>query len=144
MGKILNVDKRVDYIVSGVIKDFPQNSSFHFDFLGSLSYYKPWNDQSWLSDNYYTYLLVKKGTNINELEKKIYGITKTYASPQLQKAIGLTYDQFLAGGSQYKFVLQPLSNIHLRSHLSQEIEPNGDITYIYIFSIIAFAILLIG
>ena len=144
MGKILNADKRVDYIVTGVIKDFPQNSSFHFDFLGSISYYKPWNDQSWLSDNYYTYLLVKKGININELEKKIYGITKTYASPQLQKAIGLTYDQFLAGGSQFKYVLQQFSDIHLRSHLSEEIEPNGDITYIYIFSIIAFAILLIG
>ena len=144
MGKILNADKRVDYMVTGVIKDFPQNSSFHFDFLGSLSYYKPWNDQSWLSDNYYTYLLVKKGININELEKKIYGITKTYASPQLQKAIGLTYDQFLAGGSQFKYVLQQFSDIHLRSHLSEEIEPNGDITYIYIFSIIAFAILLIG
>jgi putative ABC transport system permease protein len=144
MGKILNADKHVDYIVTGVIKDFPQNSSFHFDFLGSLSHYKVWNDQSWLGDNYYTYLLVKKGTNINELEKKIYEITKTYASPQLQKAIGVTYDQFLAGGSQYKYILQPLSDIHLRSHLSLEIEPNGDITYIYIFSLIAFAILLIG
>jgi len=144
IGKILNADKRVDYIVTGVIKDFPQNSSFHFDFLGSLSHYKVWNDHWWLSNNYYTYLLVKKGTSKSKLEKKIYDITKRYASPQLQKAIGATYDQMVAGGSQYKYILQPLADIHLKSHLSFEIEPNGDITYIYIFSLIAFAILLIG
>jgi putative ABC transport system permease protein len=144
MGKILNADKRVDYIVTGVIKDFPENSSFHFNFLGSLSHYKVWTDQWWLSNNYYTYILVKKGTSKSELEKKIYAITKKYVSPQLQQVVGESYDKMLASGSRYKYVLQPLSDIHLQSHLSDEIEPNGDITYIYIFSIIALAILLIG
>ena len=41
-------------------------------------------------------------------------------------------------------MLQPLTSIHLNSHLDYEIEPNGDITYVYIFSAIALAILLIA
>ena len=144
MGKILNADKRRDYLVTGVIKDFPLNSSFHADFLGSLMSYQVQNDQSWLSNNYFTYILVRKGTNLKDLDKKIYEVSKSHIGPQLQKILGVTYEQMLKGGSKYKYVLQPLSDIHLKSHLDHEIEPNSDIIYIYIFSIIALAILLIA
>jgi putative ABC transport system permease protein len=44
----------------------------------------------------------------------------------------------------YTFYLQPLTSIHLRSNLGREIEPNGDIRFVYIFSVIAFFILLIA
>ncbi len=144
IGKILNSDKRRDYQITGVIEDFPVNSSFHPEFLGSLSSYNVDADQTWLSNNYYTYILVRKGTNPEELGKKIYDVSKQYIGPQLVQVLGATYDQMIEGGSRYNFVIQPLSDIHLKSHLSNEIEPNGDITYVYIFSIIAFAILLIA
>ncbi len=144
MGKILNADKRRDYLVTGVVKNFPANSTFHPDFLGSLTSYGVQKDLNWLSNNYYTYILVRKGTNLKDLDKKIYDVSKSHIGPQLQKIIGVTYDQLLKGGSKYKYVLQPLADIHLKSHLDHEIEPNSDIIYIYIFSIIAFAILLIA
>lgn len=43
-----------------------------------------------------------------------------------------------------KLHLQKLTDIHLRSHLDSEIEANSDITYVYIFSVIAFFVLLIA
>jgi len=144
MGKILNADKRRDYLITGVIKDFPVNSSMHIDFLASLYTYPVQNDQSWLNNNYFTFILVREGTNLTELDHKIFNISKNHIGPELQKAIGISYDQMLAGGSKYNYVLQPLSEIHLKSHLDHEIEPNSDIIYTYIFSIIAFAILIIA
>jgi putative ABC transport system permease protein len=144
MGKILNADKRKDYLVTGIIKNFPVNSSFHFDFLSSLSTYNVQNDQNWLSNNYETFILVRKGVNFKDLSKKVYDVSKEHIAPQVDKVLGVTYDQMLKGGSRYNYVLQPLGDIHLKSHLSDEIEPTSDILYIYIFSIIAFAILLIA
>ena len=144
IGKILNSDKRRDYQVTGVIEDFPVNSSFHPEFLGSLASYNVDADQNWLSNNYITYILVRKGTDPVELGRKIRTVSKGYINAQLLKVLGVTYDQMVEGGSRYNFVIQPLGDIHLKSHLSNELEPNGDITYVYIFSIIAFAILLIA
>lgn len=144
IGKMLNADKRKDYIVTGVIEDPPANSSFHPDLLGSLSSYNVDNDLNWLSNNYYTYILVRKGANPEVLSKKVYDVSKGYISSQLINVLGVTYDQMVEGGSRYNFVIQPLGDIHLKSHLSNEIEPNGDILYVYLFSIIAFAILLIA
>ncbi len=144
MGKMLNADKRRDYLVTGVIKDFPSNSSFHFDFLSSIYTNDIQSDQLWLSNNYETFLRVRHGADSDELNKKITRVSRDHIGPQLQKIVGISYEQLYAGGSRYEYILQPLSNIHLRSHLDFELEPNGDITYIYIFSIIALAVLLIA
>ena len=47
-------------------------------------------------------------------------------------------------GAKYQYVLQPLTDIHLHSNYDAELEPNGDIAYVYIFSLIALGILLIA
>ncbi|MFZ0454167.1 MAG: ABC transporter permease [Ignavibacteriaceae bacterium] len=144
MGKILNADHRRDWIVTGVIKDFPQNSHFHFDFLGSLTTYEDSRNPFWLSNNYYTYVVLKKGTDPDQFQKLLDQDVKQYIGPQLEKVAGLTLEQLKKSGSSYGFVLQPLNSIHLTSHLDYEIEANSDIDYIYIFSVIALAILLIA
>lgn len=144
MGKLLNSDRRKDYIVTGVIEDFPVNSSLHFDFLGSLTSYNMENDRTWLSNNYQTYILVREGVNPDELQKKIRNVAKAHIDPELIRIVGVTYDQMVRTGSRFNYIIQPLKDIHLKSHLSNEIEPPGDIIYIYIFSIIAFAILIIA
>ena len=50
----------------------------------------------------------------------------------------------MGGGNYFKFLLQPLTDIHLHSDLEGEIEANGDIRYVYIFSAIALFVLLIA
>jgi putative ABC transport system permease protein len=143
IGKILNVGKKDDFVVTGVIKDIPQNSHLHPDFMGSLTTSPDSRNPTWLSSNYYTYLLLRKGVNPAEFQKKLDEELIKYGSPQLKAIIGVPLEQFRAAG-KYEYLLQPLTSIHLNSHLDYEIEPNSDITYVYIFSAIAMAILLIA
>jgi putative ABC transport system permease protein len=144
IGKILNAGKQDNFIVTGVIKDVPQNSHLHPDFMGSLTTLQDSRNPTWMSNNYYTYLLLRKGVNLVEFQKKLDEEVIKYASPQLKAVAGISLEQFRAAGNKYGYVLQPLTSIHLNSHLDYEIEPNGDITYVYIFSAIAIAILLIA
>ncbi len=144
VGKILNADHRRDWIVTGVVKAFPKTSHFHFDFLGSISTYNDSRSPYWLSNNYYTYLLLRKGTNPKIFQQKLNNDAKKYIGPQVQKVTGISPAKFKEKGFKYGFVLQPLTSIHLNSHLDYELEPNSDKSYIYIFSIIALSILLIA
>ena len=60
-----------------------------------------------------------------------------YAGPQVKLALGVSFEQLKKSGAMYHYSLQPLTDIHLRSHLDNEIEPNSDIQYVYIFALIA-------
>lgn len=144
IGRTLNVGKQDNFVVTGVIKDIPQNSHFHPDFMASLTTLQDSRNPTWLSNNYYTYLLLRKGTNIVEFQKKLDEDATRYIGPQLKSVAGVILGQFRAAGNEYGFVLQPLTSIHLNSHLDYEIEPNSDITYVYIFTAIAIAILLVA
>ena len=144
VGKILKMDKRNDFSVTGVIRDVPQNSHFHPDFIGSLTSGQDSRNPTWLSNNYYTYFLLRKSANPADFERKLNEEVRKYAGSQLKAIIGISMDQFIAAGNRYGYVLQPLTSIHLHSHLDYEIEPNSNITYVYIFSAIAIAILLIA
>jgi len=144
IGKILNTDKRRDYVVTGVVEKWPAASHFHFDFLASLSSHEDSRNPFWLSNNFYTYLLLKKGTDVKALQDKMNSVVKKFAAPQIQSIAGISLEKFLAAGNRYDFEIQPLKSIHLHSHLEGEIEPNSDINYIYIFSAIGLAILLIA
>ena len=144
MGKILNADRRVDYQVTGVVKDVPANSHFHYDFLAGFPNLTGVNATTWLSNNFYTYILVHEGTDQQKLQKQVNDLVKSYVGPQIQAAIGVTYEQMEAAGNHYGYILQPLTSIHLQSHLDHEIEANGDASYLLIFSAIAISILLIA
>ncbi len=144
VGKILNMDKQNDYMVTGVIKEVPRNSHFHPDFIGSLTTLQDSRNPNWLSNNYYTYFLLRKGTNPADFERKLNEEFRTHAGPQLKAVTGISLDQFLSAGNRYGYMLQPLTSIHLSSHLDYEIEPNSNIYYVYMFSAIAVAILLIA
>jgi putative ABC transport system permease protein len=144
MGKILNADHRRDYVVTGVVKDIPNNSHFHFDFLGSLTTYGDSRNTFWLSSDYFTYIVLKPGNDPFQFQKKLNDDIEKYVGPQLKTFGGFSSQEFKAKGNKLEFVLQPLTSIHLNSHLEHELEPNSDISYIYIFSVIALSILLIA
>ncbi|HVO75020.1 MAG TPA: ABC transporter permease [Ignavibacteriaceae bacterium] len=142
VGKTINSDKRKDYEVTAVIKDFPKNSHFHFDFIGSLSSYN--DDQEWLSENVYTYIVLREDVNPKEFEKKLDEVVKKYVAPKITEVIGIPFEELVSKGAKYYYYLQPLSDIHLNSNIEHEIEPNSSIIYIYIFSVIAASILAIA
>ena len=144
MGKILNADHKRDWVVTGVVNSFPKNSHFRFDFLGSIATYADSRNPFWLSNNYYTYIVLRKGTYINEFQNKLQNDVLQYIGPQLIKTAGISLEQLKKNHDSYNFFLQPLTSIHLHSHLDYEIEANSNISYVYIFSAIAIAILLIA
>ena len=144
MGKILNADHKSDWIVTGVIKDWPENSHFKFDFLGSFYADSVSRNTSWLTNNCLTYFLLKSGTEPLSFQKSMNEILmKKYVKPQLA-AVGTAAAPFVSTSGAWEYSIQPLTSIHLFSHLEYEIEPNGDISYIYVFSATAIAILLIA
>ncbi|UCH62912.1 MAG: ABC transporter permease [Fidelibacterota bacterium] len=144
IGKLMTSDKVNERMVTGVIKDFPHNSHFHYDFLLSLATSPDSRSTNWLNNNYHTYIVLKEGASAEELEAKFPDMIRKYVGPQVEQALGVSWDQMAEDGSSYEIFLQPLTDIHLHSHLDREIEVNGNITYIYIFSIIAAFILIIA
>ncbi|MFZ0456514.1 MAG: ABC transporter permease, partial [Ignavibacteriaceae bacterium] len=142
--KIMNMEDGTPYTVRGVVKDCQANSHFHYDMFASMASLNLENNNQWIYNNFYTYILLKKGASATELQRKLPGFARKYAGPQLQKLLGITLNEAKKRGYLYGFNLQPLTDIHLTSHLDYEIEPNSDIKYVYIFSIVAVFILLIA
>jgi len=144
LGKSLNADRQRDYLITGVVEDTPRNSHFHYDFLASLSTYDDSRSPVWVSNNYYTYLVFQEGASPQLFEEKLIELVKKYVGPQIQAAAGISLEQFFESGGEWGYFIQPLTDIHLYSHYEFELGPNGDIAYVYIFSIIALGILLVA
>jgi len=144
IGRILVVDDDQDWRVTGVMADIPRNSHVHFDFLAALTTLEDSRNQNWLSNNYPTYVLLREGADPKTFTVKLQSLLDKYVMPMAGKMLDISPDAFYAGGGRYEYILQPLRDIHLRSHLRFEHEPNGDMVYVTIFSWIAIAILLIA
>ncbi|MBX7153047.1 ABC transporter permease [bacterium] len=144
VGKILRMDGRNDYKVTGVMKNIPHNSHVHFDLLASMSTLEESRDPWWISNNFYTYIKLRENQSYKALEEKFIPLVREKAGPQIQIATGASFDEFLAMGGDYGFFLISLTDIHLFSDIAEEPEPQGNIAYVYIFSAIAFFILLIA
>ena len=139
LGKILNINDKADYKVTGVFADMPANSHFVMDFIVPYEdYFKGINSYfditEWSSNFSYTYFLLREGADPVALQSDIhsaleeplferYGVPKPY--PKM-------------------YFIQPITDIHLKSHRMQEISVNSDMKYIYLFSSIALLILLIA
>jgi putative ABC transport system permease protein len=115
--------------VTGVIADMPKNS--HLQFSGIRSFGNAIDKDGWQNFYIYTYILLKKGTDINAFEKKL----PAFASKTIAKAMGVT---------DYRMELQPLTSIHLHSNLDYELSTNGSVSRVYMFVVIALLVLLIA
>ena len=124
-----------DLKVSAVCEDAPQNSQIKFDFVTQfLNLGNGVKDETWWTANWITYFLLHDKKSISQLQQEINNYMKT---PALRADAGLEGNNYLA------YHLEPFTKVHLYSSLAG-FEPNGSITYIYIFSIIALLILIIA
>lgn len=130
--------------VTGVIDKVPVNSHFHFDMFMSMGGVSDAKSPSWMTSGFYTYLVLPKDYDHKRLESKLPQVVSKYMGPQLQQAFGMSLTQFRQTGNDVSFLLQPLTDIHLHSNLTAELEPNGDSQYVYIFGAIALFMLLIA
>ncbi|QJD78653.1 ABC transporter permease [Spirosoma rhododendri] len=130
--------------ITGVIEKVPTNAHFHFDLFLSMAGVAEANSTSWMTSNFYTYLVLAKGYDPKQLEAKLPQTVSTYMGPQVQQAFGMSMAQFSQKGNRLSLRLQPLTDIHLHSNLTSELEANGDSQYVYIFGAIALFMLLIA
>ncbi len=145
IGKVLEFkDDHGVFTITGLIDDVPENAHFHFGLFASLSTLPDSRSDSWMSSDYFTYLVLPKGYDYRQLEAKLPVTMDKYTAPQLEKALGITMAQFRAKGNSIGLFLQPLTDIHLHSDLTLDMEPHGDIQYVYIFTAVAVFILLIA
>ena len=131
------------YKVTGVVDKVPANSHFHFDAFLSMSTF-PNTNKTWSNLGYYTYLLLNKNTDPKKLEAKFPQLVAKYVVPEIQHDMGVSLAEAQKSVNTFRFSLAPLTDIHLRSNTKFELEPNGDIQYVYIFSILALFILLLA
>ncbi len=146
-GKKLRIENDSTYYeVTGIMEDIPQQSHMHFDMVASLStLYKYIPEDSWIINNFYTYIQVREGTREDELEQKINTLTDQYVEPAYYKMLDLTENEVTARDyDRYEFVLQPLLDIHLKSDFEVEFEPVGNAQYVHIFTAIALLILIVA
>ena len=137
MGKVLNGDNRWDFRVTGVMRNIPTNSHLRPDMIISYSSIKiiggidldDWENHG----NLYTYIQLRENASPDALEAQLPAFLERYAG-----------DKYRESGVVLKPSLQPLVDIHLYSHRESEHEPNGDIRYVVLFSIIAFLVPIIA
>ncbi|HEY4061662.1 MAG TPA: ABC transporter permease [Puia sp.] len=145
LGKILVMNDSINYKVTGVMRDIPSQSHFHSDFFVPMTELEDSrSNDNWLSNNYNTYIVLRKGADPHRLEAKFPGMIQKYISPLLQQAVHISLEDFFKAGNFVGFSLMPLTDIHLHSNKTAEMGPNGSIQYVYIFSAIAIFILLIA
>ena len=134
IGKTILLDEDKPMTVKGIIEDPKPNQHFHFDFLISLKNHRRYQreENSWKNNSYYTYIILKEGTNPVNFEEKLLPLSQTYEDGK-----GNSY-------SVSTFLLQKLTDIHLDSHINFGMEASGDIRYVYTFSLIGLIILLLA
>ncbi|UCE20938.1 MAG: ABC transporter permease, partial [Candidatus Aminicenantes bacterium] len=136
VGNTMRFNNQFDFTVTGVLQDTPLNSHMRFEFISSLlsahammrgpradRYLNQWN-----SADFHSYIKLKKGTDPEVFQEKLLAFKNQYQGED----------------SHSRFILQPLTSIHLHSHMNMEMEPNSDVRYLYIFSAVGFLIMLIA
>ena len=144
LGKTLRFGKEQEVRnVTGVIDKVPDNTHFHFDaFLSTadLGIKTP----TWSNVGFYTYLVLNKGVDPQKLEAKFPQLVAQHVVPEVQRDMGVSLAEAQKSVGTFRFFLMPLTDIHLHSASKYELEANGDINSVYVFSILAVFILLLA
>ncbi|WP_028298173.1 ABC transporter permease [Olivibacter sitiensis] len=136
IGKTLTLDggDRA-YEITAVVKDAPLNSQIQYDILVSFTSLGAASTETWKNANYITYLLLHDGKELNNLASQI----TTYMKKVGQAEMGISENS----SDFWTYHLEPLRSVHLHSTLAG-LEVNGNMTYIYVLSIVAILILLVA
>ncbi len=148
-GKLLTIregGQTYHYQVSGVFKNFPENSHLSFDYLisyktftslihslGKGKEYDPDLGLNWY--DFYDYMQLRPGTDWKQLQAKF---------PDFCLRHHINYLAELARNNRTDFYLMPLEDIHLHSHYNEEAAVNGDAKSVSFLFLVAFIIIAIA
>lgn len=127
------------YLVTGLIADIPLNSSFTYTFITSIQsqddYAQNLADNQWFKNWWYTYFVLANGTDDAQFQEKLQTLADTHLYAGGENEIDNNRTQYL---------IQPLTDIHLGRQFNNDMGAKGNITYIYLFLVIALVILLLA
>ena len=145
LGETLTIDNTESRKITGVIKDLPSNMHFQFTSFVPIIEDEYALEGTWAgSQNWNTYLLLKEGADVDEVDALVNKMLDRHLGPQLKAVIGKTLGEFKSEGNFFKASLIALPDIHLQSDRIGELYGSGNIQYVYIFSAIAACILFIA
>lgn len=129
LGKTFRVENILDLKVTGVIRKPRPNSHLQFQYLMPFLLVRTAGGviDRWGENAFFTYIRLTEGISPAQTEAKISG----YIKKQLPDSVTI-------------LKLQPLTQIYLNSRAEGDIARLGDIRYIYIFTTVAFFVLLIA
>lgn len=133
----------LEFEVSAIIEDVPQNSHLQFDFIFASVSFPGIAAENYTGFSAYTYLKINPEIDPQQVENQFPQLVNKYASGQIERELGVSFEDYTAAGNGYDYFLQPLTSIHLNSNLQAEMKPNGNSLYVYLFiSIAAFILVL--
>lgn len=129
IGKRIKIDTDQEYVVSGIIENLPDNTSFDFEWLLSFKIYEKENDwlKYWASIGVVTYAELDPNADITTINKTLYN----YLSSKQE-------------GSKMKMSLYPMIHWRLYDTFDNGKEIPGRIKYVKLFSLIAWIIIIIA
>jgi putative ABC transport system permease protein len=133
VGKTVRINDIQDFEITGIAEETPLNSQIQFDMVVSFSSLGVSKTEEWFSANYITYFLLHDAAQINPLQQQLNQYMQKISKSELH----------FEGSDYLAYNLEPFKLVHLNSSLDG-LEPNGNITYIYVLGIIALLILLIA
>lgn len=139
VGKLVSFNDTISFKVTAVLAPVNFNTHLRFDYL---AYAKPLIqrflgpnirlEDSYIGLWYFSYIKLKPGDSPTALQAKLPDFVKRHYPPRYTDNHG-------------ELVLQPLQDIHLRSQFSgADLSVNGNISYLYILSIIGALLLIIA
>ncbi len=137
IGKTLRINGGTkEYEVTGIAAAAPLNSQIQYDIIISFASTNAFKTEKWSEANYITYLLLQNKNQIAQLDAQVQPFMKKMAKEELRIS---------EEGSDYMtFHVEALTDVHLRSNVDGGLEAGGNMTYIYVLSIVAILILLIA
>jgi ABC-type antimicrobial peptide transport system permease subunit len=133
LGTVIHVDS-MNYVVKGIINDAPANSSFQYTAfipLGNLlkNAARKANDEQWDNANYITFIELRAGANTSLVSKKITSVLQVNSGDNDHES---------------SITLEPLKNMHFETDLQSSSFVSGNISTVYIFSVLGILLLLIA
>jgi len=129
IGEMLNLDNE-DFLVTAIVKDVPENSHIHFDFL--VPFVRIGNLEEWGAFNYHTYILLQKNIPPYEIKEKFIEYVGNFDKVNIFRTLNFE-----------ALYYQPLSKIHFQYN-RKNLEPSFNGVYIKFFIGIAITVLILA
>lgn len=128
LGKVISVNNQYDFTITGVMNNVPNNSYFRFEIIIPYEFLRTTRqtDEDWGSNSIHTYVQLQENIPAEQVNEKISGFIRTRLPESLTD-----------------LMLMPFTSLRLHEYAGWEQSGNA-VQYVYIFSLIAFFVLLIA